>query len=96
MDPTMLIHDSRQYSATNGRQYVWSDKDLLNDPFGYYRGRMFGHHKPGYGFLYYPEFPMESTVWTIDPPSEYEDNVEEDSFKKWSSKYNQIIEIESA
>ena len=54
MDPTMLIHDSRQYSATNGRSYVWSDEELLNDPFGYYTGRMFGHHKPGHGFLYYP------------------------------------------
>ena len=82
LDPTMLIHDSRQYSATNGRAYVWSDKDLLADPFGYYTGRMHGQHKPGYGFLYYPEFPRESTVWTIDPPSEYEDNVEEQSFKE--------------
>jgi hypothetical protein len=26
LDPTMLINDARQYSASNGRQYVWSDK----------------------------------------------------------------------
>ena len=54
LDPTMLIHDSRQYSATNGRSYVWSDKQLLDDPFGYYRGRNLGDRKPNYGFLYYP------------------------------------------
>ena len=63
LDPTMLINDSRQYSAINGRSYVWSDKQLKNDPFGYYTGRMIGHRQPGYGFLYYPDFPMDSNVW---------------------------------
>ena len=79
----MLINDSRQYSAVNGRQYVWSDEELQLDPFGYYNNsRIIGHRKPGYGFLYYPDFPTESNVWHMDPPSEYEDNVEEQSFKQ--------------
>jgi hypothetical protein len=82
LDPTMLINDSRQYSASNGRQYVWSDKELLNDPFGYYTGRMIGHRQPGYGFLYYPDFPYDSTVWHMDPPAEFDDDVEEKSFKQ--------------
>jgi hypothetical protein len=66
----MIINDSRQYSAANGRSYVWSDEELQNDPFGYYTGRMIGHRKPEAGFLY------EGEVWHMDPPSEYEDNVE--------------------
>ena len=53
----MLINDARQYSAVNGRQYVWSDDELKRDPFGYYTGRMIGHRKPAEGFLYYPAFP---------------------------------------
>ena len=73
----MLINDSRQYSAPNGRSYVWADADLKNDPFGYYTGRMIGHRQPGYGFMYYPDFPTESDVWHLDPPSEYKDDVEE-------------------
>lgn len=72
----MIINDSRQYSAVNGRSYVWSDSELQNDPFGYYTGRMIGHRKPGEGFLYYPDFPHEGEVWHLDPPSEYEDNVD--------------------
>lgn len=59
MDPTMIINDSRQYSPNNGRSYVWSDEELKRDPFGYYSGRMIGHRKPGEGFLYYPDFPMD-------------------------------------
>jgi len=43
---------------------------------------MIGHRQPGHGFLYYPDFPYESTVWNLDPPSEYDDSVEEESFKK--------------
>lgn len=82
MDPTMVINDSRQYSANNGRSYVWSDQELKRDPFGYYNGRMIGHRKPGYGFLYYPDFPMDGEVWHIDPPTEYDDTVEEDSYKQ--------------
>jgi hypothetical protein len=78
----MLINDARQYSASNGRQYVWSDKELLNDPFGYYTGRMIGHRQPGYGFLYYPDFPYESTVWHMDPPAEFDDQAEEESFRQ--------------
>ena len=73
----MLINDSRQYSASNGRQYVWSDDELKRDPFGYYTGRMIGHRKPAEGFLYYPDVPYESTVWHMEPPSEYKDDVEE-------------------
>jgi len=82
MDPTMLINDSRQYSPNNGRAFVWSDEQLKNDPFGYYTGRQIGR-KPTYGFLYYPDFPVESNVWHMAPPGEYEDDVEEESFKKW-------------
>jgi hypothetical protein len=37
---------------------------------------------PGYGFLYYPDFPHERTVWHIDPPSDYDDAVEEESYRK--------------
>ena len=83
----MLINDSRQYSQVNGRSYVWSDTELQNDPFGYFTGRMIGHRKPGYGFLYYPDFPHESNVWHMDPPSEYEDDVEEESFRQWLEKW---------
>ncbi len=73
LDPTMIINDSRQYSAANGRSYVWSDEQLQKDPFGYYTGRIIGHRKPAYGFLYYPDFPKESSVWHLDPPGEYDD-----------------------
>ena len=71
----MLINDGRQYSQVNGRSYVWTDEELKKDPFGYYNGRMIGHRKPGYGFLYYPDFPYESNTWHIEPPLEYEDDV---------------------
>ena len=85
----MMINDSRQYSASNGRQYVWSDDELLLDPFGYYsQKRIIGHRVPAYGYLYYPDFPYESNTWHLDPPSEYDDNVEEQSFKQWSQQIN--------
>ena len=64
----MLINDSRQYSAPQGRSYVWADNELLSDPFGYYTGRMIGHRKPGYGYLYYPDFPREGNTWNLDLP----------------------------
>ena len=76
----MLINDSRQYSAVNGRQYVWSDEELQLDPFGYYNNsRIIGHRKPGYGFLYYPDDDDDDDD---DDREDDEDNVEEQSFKQ--------------
>ena len=74
LDPSMLINDARQYSPINGRSFVFDDETLKMDPFGYFSGKNVGR-KPGYGFLYYPDFPHESTVWHLDPPSDYDDAV---------------------
>jgi hypothetical protein len=35
---------------------------------------------PSEGFVFYPDFPYDSAIWTIDPPSEYHDTVDTESF----------------
>jgi hypothetical protein len=81
MDPTMLINPCRPYSATSGKYYIFSNKDLSYDPFGYYSGRIVGHREPSEGFIYYPDYPHDGNVWHINPPMEYDDDFDTKDFK---------------
>ena len=83
MDPTQLFHQSRPYSATSGKYYIFGNAELEYDPYGYYSGkRLVAHRNPGMGHVYYPDYPMDANVWHINPPFEYDDDVNEEGFRK--------------
>jgi len=33
--------------------------------------------------MYYPDFPQDASVWHINPPMEYDDEVDDTEFRKW-------------
>ena len=62
-----LNPDNRPYSLNACKYYIYSDEQLLADPFGYYKQEraVFGDEKPANSF-YASDFPFGDDMWLID------------------------------
>ena len=62
-----LNADNKPYSLNASKYYIYSDEQLMADPFGYYKQErpVFGDEKPKNSF-YASDFPFGDDMWTIE------------------------------
>ena len=68
-----LLDESRPYAPTSNRYMVFSDEQLMYDPFGYYLPRSVSGDKPDPNFVYLEDFPMDDDRWDLDAEMTNED-----------------------
>ena len=61
-----LATDNRPYSLNSNKYYIYSDEQMLSDPFGYYRQdrAVFGENKPE-NSVFASDFPIGDDIWYI-------------------------------
>ena len=66
IDTYMLMEDNVQYSLNANKYYVYTDDQMMFDPYGYYSGNM-----PVYGGqessnrVYVSDFPWDDHLWSV-------------------------------
>ena len=68
IDTYTLLEDNVQYSLNSNKYYVYTDEQMMFDPFGYYSGSMpiYGSQSP-LNTVYVSDFPWGDQYWSIFP-----------------------------
>ena len=63
-----VISENRPYSLNASKYHIYSDEQMLSDPFGYYSKEraVFGQNKP-LNSPFASDFPLGDNLWTIEP-----------------------------